>query len=324
MSVDVHNHVMPSRVLDLLANDSRYQVVLRDGSFESPNISRFQVHAAWYDPDAKLREMDRMNLDAAVVSVAPKPLYFYEHPLELQAAAARACNLGMADFAAAHPDRLRWMAHVPLAFPEEAAAMLKEAAAAGAAGVEIGTSAAGHRLDEPRYDPWWAAVDALGIPVFLHPAYEQDTPEMTQYMLHNVIGLPYETTIALERMICARTFDRFPGLRVVAAHGGGFFAWSVGRLRNYIELRPSMAGAPPQPWSYVGRIKFDSKVDDVDTLRFLIGRAGPENVMIGTDASFQSAPPAPVQDVLDALGPDQAAQAAAILSGNARLWFGIG
>ncbi len=95
MSVDVHNHVMPRQVLDLLARDPRYQVVLEDGCFESPNISRFKVHAAWYDPDAKLREMDRMNLDAAVISVAPKPLYFYEHPLELQAAAARACNQGM-------------------------------------------------------------------------------------------------------------------------------------------------------------------------------------------------------------------------------------
>ena len=62
----------------------------------------------------------------------------------------------------------------------------------------------------------------------------------------------------------------------------------------------------------------------MDTLQFLIGKAGPENVMIGTDASFQSAPPAPVQDVLDALGPDRPAEAAAILSGNARLWFGIG
>ena len=324
MSVDVHNHVMPQRVLDLLAGDSRYQVVLKDGYFESPNISRFRVHAAWYDPDAKLREMDKLNLDAAVVSVAPKPLYFYEHPLELQAAAARACNHGMAEFAASHPERLRWMAHVPLAFPEEAATVLREAVAEGAVGVEIGTSAAGHRLDQPRYDVWWSAVDAVGTPVFLHPAYEQDNPEMTQYLLHNVIGLPYETTIALERMICARTFDRFPGLRVIAAHGGGFFAWSVGRLRNYIELRPSLGGAPSQPWSYVGRIKFDSKVDDVATLRFLIEKAGTENVMIGTDASFQSAPLAPVQDVLDALGPGRPDQAEAILSGNARSWFGIG
>jgi aminocarboxymuconate-semialdehyde decarboxylase len=324
MSVDIHNHVMPQRVLDLLAGDSRYQVTLRDGYFSSPNISRFRVHAAWYDPDAKLREMDLMNLDAAVISVAPKPLYFYEHALDLQAAAARACNLGMADFAARHPERLRWMAHVPLAFPDEAAAVLTEAVIAGAVGVEIGTSAAGHRIDGPRYDVWWAAVDELGTPVFLHPAYEQSTQEMTQYLLHNVIGLPYETRIALERMICARTFDRFPGVRVVAAHGGGFFAWSVGRLRNYIHLRPDLAGAPAEPWSYVGRIKFDSKVDDVASLRFLIERAGPGNVMIGTDASFQSAPPAPVQDVLEALGSGRADHAAAILGGNARSWFGIG
>jgi aminocarboxymuconate-semialdehyde decarboxylase len=321
LSVDVHNHAIPQRVLNLVAKDSRYGVTLKDGYWESNNIGRFEVHAAWYDPDAKLREMDDKELDGAVLSVAPKPLYCYEMPLEPQALVARETNLGLAEFSGKHPDRLKWMAHVPLAFPDEAATVLREAVGAGAVGAQLGTSAAGHRLDEPRYDPFWEAVEDLKVPMFIHPAYEQTTPEMTEHLLNNVIGLPYETTIALERMICAHTFDRFPSLRIVAAHGGGFFPWSAGRLRNYIKLRPALKAAPTEPWSYVGRIKFDSKLDDIATLKFLIDKAGAENVMIGTDCSFQSSPKYPARDVLAALGDNRSADALAILSTNANEWF---
>jgi aminocarboxymuconate-semialdehyde decarboxylase len=324
MSVDVHNHAIPQRVLDLVMSDSRYGVTLKDGYWESANIGRFEVHAAWYDPDAKLREMDEKELDGAVLSIAPKPLYCYELPLEPQALVARESNLGLAEFSEKHPDRLKWMAHVPLAFPEESATILREAVSAGAVGAQLGTSAAGHRLDEPRYDPFWAEVESLDVPMFIHPGYEQTTPEMTEYVLNAVIGLPYETTIALERMICANTFERYPSVRVVAAHGGGFFPWSVGRLQNYIKLRPTLKNAPKDPWSYVGRIKFDSKVDDVAALKFLIDKAGAENIMIGTDCSFQSSPAFPGRDVMAALGDGRPDEAAAILSLNANDWYGIG
>lgn len=323
MSIDVHNHAITNRVLELVTSDPVYDVKVVDGMWHSRNISSFEVHAAWYDPDAKLREMDKKQLDGAVLSAAPKPLYFYELPLAPQARVAREMNAGLADFCSSHPDRLRWMAHVPLAFPTEAAEILSEASSRGAAGVQVGTSAAGHRLDEPAYEPFWAAVNDLDLPVFIHPAYELQTPDLTDYVLHSVIGLPFETTIALERIICSRLLDRYPRVRLVAAHGGGFFPWSVGRLKNYISLRKSLEAAPPDPWSYVGRIQFDSKVDDIDSLRFLISKAGPENVMIGTDCSFASAPAAPVGDVREALGGEEGPAFQRVVRGNAAALFGF-
>ena len=232
------------------------------------------------------------------------PLYFYDLGLADQLPLAKEVNAGLADFASAVPDRLRWMAHVPLTFPQQAAEVLAEAVSGGAAGVQIGTSAGGRRLDEAMFAPFWAAVDEMATPVFLHPAYELAVREFEMYNLGAAVGLPLETTVAIERLICSGHFDRYPNLRVIAAHGGGFFPCNVGRLRTYSQVRGGYEAAA-EPWEYVGRIKFDSKVDDVATLRFLLEKAGAGNVMIGTDCSFRSAPAAPVQDLRLASGADE-------------------
>jgi aminocarboxymuconate-semialdehyde decarboxylase len=307
MSTDVHNHAIPRRVLDLVTSDSRYGVRITNDVWHSANISDFPLVPAWHDAEAKLREMDGKELDRAVLSAAPKPLYFYELELDPQAGIAHQTNLGLAEMCLGHEDRLQWMAHVPLAFPAEAAAMLRDAASRGASGVQVGTSAAGRRLDESSFDPFWAAVDDLEIPVFLHPAYEQKIPEYATFKLGVVVGLPAEVTVAVERLICARHFDRYLNLNVVAALGGGFFPYNEGRLRHYISQGTELADAPTDPWSYVGRLKFDSFLHDVPALEFLIKKAGAANVMIGTDCSFLSATPTPVADVRSATAGDEAA-----------------
>jgi aminocarboxymuconate-semialdehyde decarboxylase len=321
-SVDIHNHAIPGRVLDLVSSDQIYGVSIQDGIWRSGNIAPFELHAAWYDADAKLREMDESELDQAVLSAAPKALYFYELPRGPQVRVATETNAGLKEYCAKHPDRLNWMAHVPLAFPEASARVLEAAVSDGAVGVQIGTSAAGRRLDDQIYDPFWSAVERLKVPLFLHPAYEITTDDLTAYRLETVIGLPFETTITLERLICSGFFERHPSIGLVAAHGGGYFPWGVGRLQS-LGILPSKAGAPIAPWSYVGQIKFDSKVDDLATLRFLISRAGADNVMIGTDCSFSRPPLAPVQHIKDALMSDDSADVRKVLFENATEFFGL-
>jgi aminocarboxymuconate-semialdehyde decarboxylase len=321
VNIDIHNHAIPQRVLDLVEREPGYGVSLAGGTWHGPNIGDFELVEAWASPDGKLRELDGKGLDGAVVSIAPKPLYFFELPLEPQSLVATETNLGLAEYCAVHPDRLRWMAHVPLGHPEAAARVLEDAAGLGASGVQVGTSAAGRRLDEPAFDPFWETVDRLRIPVFVHPGYELQIPAFADFSLGAIIGLPMETTTALERLICAGHFDRYPGLCVVGAHGGGFFPYNVGRLRNYIRVRDTLRELPPDPWSYVGRIKFDSLVYDIDTLRFLVGKAGAENIMIGTDCSFSSAPAAPVDELRAAIDDDEQFRMAA--GGNAAELFGF-
>lgn len=306
MNIDIHNHAIPPRVLDLVLNDPVYGVSIVDGQWRSGNIGSFQLHDAWTDPEAKLREMDGKELDGAVLSAAPKPLYFYELDLGPQEAVARTTNLGLEEFCAGNDDRLRWMATVPLAYPEAAVGVLRDAAERGARGVMIGPTAAGRQLDGEEFEPFWSACEALDLPIFLHPAYEAKTDAYSEYHLGVVIGLSVELTVAVERMICSHVFDRHPGLCVVVALGGGFFPYNAGRLRHYASYGPQLRDAPKDPWSYVGQIKFDSFLHDAGQLRFLIDQAGAENVLIGTDSSFPSAPASPVGELREAARGDAA------------------
>jgi aminocarboxymuconate-semialdehyde decarboxylase len=307
MNIDIHNHIIPSAVLDLVANEPVYGVDTSNGTWTSRNIGSFPMIGAWHEPSAKLREMDSKELDAAVLSAAPKPLYYYELPLRDQLRMAEVFNRSAAEFCEGHQDRLRWMAHIPLTFPEAAAEALTEARDLGAVGVELGTSAAGHRLDEPMYDALWESLESLGMPVFLHPAYESQSEENRPYALGQVIGLLSEVTNTLQRLICGHVLDRYPQLQIVSALGGGYFPYSVGRLRHYTTWRPELAGAPADPWSYVGQLKFDTHLHDPVALRFLVEKAGPANVLIGTDCSFPSCTPSPMGELREALGGDTAA-----------------
>jgi aminocarboxymuconate-semialdehyde decarboxylase len=307
VNIDVHNHIIPRAVIDLVAAEPKYGVTIEDNKWRSRNITNFPIIDAWHDPSAKLREMDSKELDAAVLSAAPKPLYYYELPLRDQLQMAQTFNRSAAEFCAGREDRLRWLAHVPLTFPEVAADVLAEARDLGAAGVQLGTSAGGHRLDENMFEVLWDRLESLHMPVLLHPAYESEAPENGQYAIGQVMGLLSEVTNTLQRLICGRVLDRHPQLEIVAALGGGFFPYGVGRLRHYTTWRPELADSPEDPWSYVGQIKFDSHLHDPEALRFLVNKAGASNVLIGTDCSFPSCTPSPMGELQAALGDDDAA-----------------
>src|SRR5262245_9015761 len=201
----------------------------------------FEIAESFLEPDAKLAELDRHRIDAAVVSAAPPLLYYHVDP-ELGEAMAAAVNRGLAEFCAAAPDRLRWLASAPMQAPERAAAVLEKAVAAGALGIEIGTSVAGRRLDERGFEPLWDAVDAAGVPVTVHPAYTEGiNPALAPFYLENVLGFQFDTTIAIERLICAGTLDRHPGVELVLLHGGGYFPYQAGRLRHARTVRPELS-----------------------------------------------------------------------------------
>src|SRR5262249_6191631 len=154
-------------------------------------------------------ELESKGLEAAVISAAP-PLFFYDVDERAGEAIAAATNEGLCAFAAVHPDRFRWMAHVPLGAPARAPEVLEDAVRAGAVGVGIAPSAAGRRLDEPAFEPFWTAAERLGTPVLIHPAYNEPHRGLSDYYLQNVIGNLLETTIAIERLICAGVLDRHP------------------------------------------------------------------------------------------------------------------
>jgi aminocarboxymuconate-semialdehyde decarboxylase len=295
MKIDVHNHAMPERALDLLRREPAYGVTLEGRDWSGGKHVNFEVVPSFTSPQAKLTELDSKGLDAAVISVAPPLMYYHVDAGRLGEPMSRATNRGLAEFCEADPDRLRWLATVPLQEPELAVAVLEDAAADGCVGVEIGTAVVDRRLDEPDFAPFWAAAERLGMPVTLHPAYsEGHQPALSVFYFENVLGFMFDTTIAIERLIASRTLDEYPELQLVLLHGGGYFPYHVGRLRHATTVRPELADAPADPWAYAQRLYFDIITHDPDALSYLIARAGPSRVLMGTDLPFDMATPDPV------------------------------
>jgi aminocarboxymuconate-semialdehyde decarboxylase len=299
MKIDVHNHAIPEPVVELLRRDPAYRTTIDGDRVQGGNHVQFTLFASFRDPDAKLGELEAKKLEGAVISPAP-PIFFYDVDEPAGEAIAIATNEGLREFAAARPDRYRWMAHVPMGAPERAPGVLEDAVRAGAVGVEVATNVAGRRLDDPRFEPFWGAAERLGVPVMIHPAYNEPHRGLGDYYLQNVIGNQLETTIAIERLICAGVLDRHPDLRVLLVHAGGYFPYQAGRLRHARTVRPELGSAPEDPWKYVGQILFDTITHDRDALGYLVARSGAANVVMGTDLPFDMATPSPVDALEEA------------------------
>ena len=227
MKIDVHNHVIPPAVLDLFSRDNGYGVTFPASLMRTPDGFQFPLGESFYDVKAKMAELQAHELDGAVLSIGPPAFLYASAPAKGEALCA-AANEGLAKFAEAAPDRFRWMAHIPLQQVDAAVAVLRKAKRQGAVGVEIGTNINGVRLDEPMFEPFWAAAQELGLLVMLHPTNNAPYPGLSDWYLQNAIGNPLETMIAGCRLICSKLFDRFPSIEVLLCAWGWSPSLSIG------------------------------------------------------------------------------------------------
>jgi aminocarboxymuconate-semialdehyde decarboxylase len=305
MKIDVHNHAIPRESLDLLVSDAGYGITIEGGDVRVRSGFVFPLFDSFHDPKAKLAELEKHELDAAVVSIAP-PVFLYDAPADKAELFCATTNEGFVRYAAAAQSKLRWMAHVPMQDVDRAVAMLREAKAAEAVGVEIGTYICGHRPDEPMFERFWKTAEELGLMVMIHPWDNSPYPGLEDWFLQNAVGNPLETMIVGCRLICSGLLDRMPKLRVLLVHGGGHLPYQLGRLRHAISVRPELKGVALNPWAYIGRLMFDSLTHDERALSYLVEKAGTENVFIGTDLPFDMAPSKPIAAALGALGEERA------------------
>jgi aminocarboxymuconate-semialdehyde decarboxylase len=315
---DVHNHAVPRAAVELLRGAEGYPIRV-EGAFMEADRVRAKLTPVFLEPAAKLEQLERAGLEAAVVSGSPA-LFAYEVDAKRGAALCRAVNAGLAELCAFDRARLRWVAHLPLQDSEAAATLLVEAAEAGAVGAQIGTSVAGTPLADADLDPLWAAAAERDLPLMLHPAYNSPHPGLVGYHLQNAIGNQLETTVAAERLIVTGVLARHPRLRLLLVHAGGYLPWQGGRLRHAATVRPELADAPPDPFAYFGRIVVDTITHDAAALRFLVERVGPDNVAMGTDLPFDMATPEPVAALEEAV---DKATARRIMEETPRRLFGL-
>lgn len=316
MKIDIHNHAIPRVAIDLLRSNPAYRVVIADDAMMDAG-GRYAL-PRFVDPRMKLHDLESAGLDAAVLSAATQ-LFFYHLAPALTDRFCRTLNEGFVEYCATYPERLRWNAMVPLNAPSLAVRTLESAAALGCSGVMIATNVCGRRLDDPELDVFWDAVEAVAKPVFLHPNYNEPHSGLDRFFLQVVIGNLLETTIAIERLICRGVFDRHPQLRIVLAHGGGYFPYQGGRLRHAASVREELQDAPKDPWAYVKCLRFDSLTHDAAALSYLASRVGVERVMIGTDMPYDMADASPLKSLRMLDDPGRAA----VAGDNASVLYGF-
>ncbi len=327
MRIDIHSHVIPPRIVDAIAADPAGFAARIEGTGTQRRMVHDQGYAyplfdEFVDPAAKLAVMDRKGLDVSIVSTAPPMFYYWAQP-ELAAKAAQLVNDGVAEMVASTPQRLRGMASVPMQHPELAIAELERAVAThGFKAVEIGTTIEGVQLADPRFRPFLKRARDLDVLVFIHPYYVGSKAGLESYYLTNLAGNPADTAVSIANLIFSGALDELAGLKILAAHGGGYAPYQIGRLVHGHKVRPeARAITASSPKDLLKQLYFDTLLFDPQALRFLIDLVGADHVCLGTDAPFDMGDETPLAS-LAAVPGLTAREEAAIAAGTATALLG--
>ncbi|MCL2396406.1 MAG: amidohydrolase [Acidimicrobiaceae bacterium] len=273
-TVDVHAHCAVPEAMAVV-----------DLPLESPGL-------LMTDTTTRIAAMDAQGIDVEALSINP---YWYRAERDAAAELIRIQNEALVEFCAANPERFVAFATAALQFPDLAAEQVDYAVKTlGFRGVGVAGSVAGEELANPRFHPFWAKCEELGVLVFMHPLGTRELEPSGRLsgsgLLTNTIGNPLETTIALSHLIFEGTLDRFPGLKICAAHGGGFLPSYANRSDAVCRTFPDRVGPLPKehPTAYLkgGQLYFDTIVFTPEALRHLIAETGSGQIMIGTDYPF--------------------------------------
>jgi aminocarboxymuconate-semialdehyde decarboxylase len=273
-TIDVHAHCIVPQAAELINHP-----------LEAPGLM-------WSNLNDRLAQMDQTGVDVEALSINP---YWYRAERDIVDELIRVQNEALVEFCASQPDRFVAFATAALQYPDLAAEQVEHAVKAlGFRGVGVGGSVAGEDLANPKFHPFWAKCEALGVLVFMHPLGTRELEPSGRLagngLLTNTIGNPLETTIALSHLIFEGTLDRFPGLKICAAHGGGFLPSYANRSDAVITTFPHRVGPLPKkkPTEYIrgGQLYFDSIMFTGEAMRHLIAEVGIDQVVLGTDYPF--------------------------------------
>jgi aminocarboxymuconate-semialdehyde decarboxylase len=236
--------------------------------------------------EQRLRDMDKMGVDVQAISVSPFQ-FMYTLPIEHGRKTARATNENLKSIVDRHPDRFVALANVPLQDADAAAEELEYCVKTlGFRGVEIGTNVAGGEVSRGR-DAFWAKVEALDVMVFMHPNGFTGGERLADHYFINAIGNPLDTTVAVGYLVFDGVLERFPKLKIVCAHGGGYVSHYPARMDHVWNARADARTVLKKaPRRSLARLYFDTIVFDADQLRHLVALWGADHVLVGTDYPY--------------------------------------
>ena len=297
--IDSHCHFVPADIESTVGSHPSWGVsVLTEG--DTPIVVhregfRWSLDAEFVDLGRRLADMDRRGIDVSVLSLPPTLFHYWIDCRDAEELTHWA-NDALAELVEAAGGRLAGLATLPMQEPLKAAAELHRAVGhLGLRGAQIGTRVEGRPLDDPVFQPVWDAAAELEVPVVLHPYYVSARPGFEDYYLTNLLVNPLETTLVASRLILSGTTTRYPGVRFMLVHGGGFLPYQIGRLDRGWRVRPeTSARLEVLPSEALRHFYFDTVTHDDRALRWLIDCVSPARVLLGTDLPFDMADPDPV------------------------------
>lgn len=306
LTVDIHAHSYVHDVWPLIESSGRVDYLL-----PVVNTAPLRNKMAINNVDFRLQEMDQQGIDVQAVSLHVGQYHHWaDEDLATQIVTTQ--NEKIAELCALHPDRFVGIGAVSLQHPELAIKQMRHGIKElDMRGYMITASVDGEELSSPRFHPFWAAAEELGTVIFIHP---RNFPEANSRLkgngrLDNVIGNPLETSVALSHLMFEGTLDRYPGVKICAAHGGGYFPSYIGRADHCAVNTPTFCKPTDKiPSEYLKQLYFDSLVYSTQNLSHLINTVGADRIVIGSDFPFGMSNKNSVDHVLSVAGLDEDSQ----------------
>jgi aminocarboxymuconate-semialdehyde decarboxylase len=292
-TIDIHTHVLADATVKLMQKEIP-SLGLKMAPYDADNAVCEVAGVAYrpfprggHDIERRFKDMDAAEVDVHLLSAAPQTwLYGQEAAVGVTASAIQ--NDEIARLVKEHPERFSGISTLPMQAPDKAADELRRAMRKlGLHGAMIGSNIGGKNLDDPSFEPLWAAAEELDAFMMIHPGNVAGADRLRSYYLGNLIGNPLDTTIAGACLIFGGVLERHPKLNFIMSHGGGFIPYQGGRWVHGWEVRPEpKVHVKHSPAPYLDRFLYDTILHAKAPLEFLISSVGANRVFLGSDYPY--------------------------------------
>jgi aminocarboxymuconate-semialdehyde decarboxylase len=294
LRIDTHAHYLPRDWPDLATKygDNRFPVIhhgeddrhriYKDGKFFR------EIWPKTWDPQERIDDYARFGIQVQVISTVPV-MFSYWAPAHQALELHESLNDHMAETCRDFPGHYAGIGTVPLQSPRLAIQEMERCVnQLGLCGVQIGSHINDWNLDDAELRPFFEAAQDLDAAILVHPWDMMGTDSMPKYWMPWLVGMPAEQSRAACALIFGGVLQQFPRLKVMLAHGGGSFPYTIGRIEHGFNMRPDLVATdnPHNPRGYFKQLYFDSCVHDDRALRYLLDTVGIDRVMLGTDYPF--------------------------------------